>query len=163
MTIKETPERSVARDDVRLGESLSKLFNRSVGRPLNRRQNRRRMGFLSSANDGRRPPLLATRRPACAPTLAIGLRWRRSRQSDRPPFVPMLHRPPPQAHGVRRSIDSGPAIPAALLKSLHRRFGNPHPNSISSDGALGRGDGLRNGGFSSGRESDLTLILGDRG
>src|ERR1700679_4155218 len=43
---------------------------------------------------------------------------------------------------VRRSIDRGPAIPAGLqsgrkLESLHRRFGNPHPDSISSDDALG--------------------------
>jgi hypothetical protein len=43
--MKETPERSVGHDDVRFGESLSKLFNRHVGRLLNRQQNRRRMGF----------------------------------------------------------------------------------------------------------------------
>jgi hypothetical protein len=68
---------------------------------------------------------------------------------------------------VRRSIDSGSAIPAGLqsgrkLESLHRRFGNPHPDAISSDtldigesSSLGQPQKIKSARFCKALESSL--------
>src|ERR1700728_1278357 len=80
-----------------------------------------------------------------SPCLRSNARHRLTLAALTPKRSPTLRPDPPSATAastrVRRSIDRGSGIPAGLpsgrkLESLHPRFGNPHPDSISSDGAL---------------------------